>query len=184
MTKVCIIEDDRGISASLKMYLENSDFEVGIHESGAGAVEYILEEKPDIVVLDINLPEIDGMQICQNLREESSVPVIMLTARSGETDKITGLEIGADDYLAKPFSPRELLARMNSVLRRSQLEETPEKQNTTVTYEDILLDTKKQDVCIKDVSIPLTKNEYDILEKIMCAQGDLVSRESLMKDVI
>jgi len=120
MKKICIVEDDLGISASLKLYLENSDFQVITHESGAGASEFILAENPDLVILDINLPEKDGIEVCSEVRQDSRVPIIMLTARSGEIDKITGLEAGADDYIAKPFSPRELLARINSILRRSQ----------------------------------------------------------------
>lgn len=130
MKKICIIEDDLGISTSLKLYLENSDFIVLTHSTGAGASDLVLTESPDLVILDINLPEKDGMEVCSEVRESSQVPIIMLTARSSEIDKITGLESGADDYIAKPFSPRELLARINSILRRSQ-EVAGEKETDT-----------------------------------------------------
>jgi len=135
MKKICIIEDDTGISASLKLYLENSDFSVATYESGEGAVDFILSESPDLVILDINLPVKDGIEVCSDLRVGSNIPVIMLTARWWEIDKVTGLEAGADDYIAKPFSPRELLARIKSILRRSW-EEQQENENI-ITFSNV-----------------------------------------------
>jgi len=183
MKKICIVEDDLGISASLKLYLENSDFQVITHESGAGASEFILAENPDLVILDINLPEKDGIEVCSEVRQDSRVPIIMLTARSGEIDKITGLEAGADDYIAKPFSPRELLARINSILRRSQ-ESSEEGSMWILQFENISIDTQKMEVYVWGDITPLTKNEYDLLEKIVKEDGKLVTRETLMTEVI
>lgn len=182
MKKICIIEDDKWISASLKLYLENSDFWVITHESGAGASELILEEKPDLVILDINLPEKDGIEVCSEVRKSSEVPIIMLTARGGEMDKITGLESWADDYIAKPFSPRELLARINSILRRSH--DTDDHSVNVLEYQWITLNLEKMEVYIDSNPVSLTKNEYDLLEKIWKEDGKLVSRETLMKEVI
>ena len=182
MKKICIIEDDLGISASLKLYLENSDFQVVTHSSGGWASELILSEKPDLVILDINLPEKDGIEVCAEVRKESGVPIVMLTARGWEMDRITGLETGADDYIAKPFSPRELLARINSILRRSQDHDITE--NIHIDYENIHIDLEKMEVSIDGNIIALTKNEYDILEKICKEDGKLVSRETLMTEVI
>ncbi len=183
MKKICIIEDDVGISTSLKLYLENSDFQVVAYHTGLWAYEFIVQEKPHLVILDINLPEKDGIEVCREIRETSQVPVIMLTARNSEIDRITGLDSWADDYIAKPFSPRELLARISSILRRSS-EEPIQLSEHILQYRNILLDTEKMLVFVSDIPTALTKNEYDILEKIWRAQGKLVSRDTLMKEVI
>lgn len=182
MRKICIVEDDLGISASLKLYLENSDFNVIAHDSGAWASDLILSEKPDLVILDINLPEKDWIQVCSEIREQSQVPIIMLTARWGEMDRITGLESWADDYIAKPFSPRELLARINSILRRSS--ESEESSGNKMEYQNITIDFDKMEVTKDSLPVPFTKNEYDILEKIVKEDWKLVSRETLMTEVI
>ena len=182
MKKICIIEDDIGISSSLKLYLENSDFQVVTHNSWDGASDFVLEQEADLLILDINLPVKDWIEVCREIRIDSQIPIIMLTARSGEIDKITGLESWADDYIAKPFSPRELLARINSILRRSH--EWEEKENHILEYGDTKLDTEKMEVFVKGLSVSLTKNEYDLLEKIWKEDGKLVSREVLMTQVI
>lgn len=182
MKKIFIIEDDHGISASLKLYLENSDFDVICHDSWDKASELILKETPDLAILDINLPVKNGIEVCKEVRQESQVPIIMLTARSGEMDKITGLESWADDYIAKPFSPRELLARINSILRRSQ--DNEEEWNHVLTYQNIKLDREKMEVYVWESLVSLTKNEYDLLERIWKENWKLVSRETLMTEVI
>ncbi len=182
MKKICIIEDDSGIANSLKLYFENSDFSVSIFESGKGAVDFIKQEGADLVVLDINLPGKDGIQVCKELRETSMTPVMMLTARWWEVDKITGLEVWADDYIAKPFSPRELLARIQSILRRSTSEES--EKEWTIKYENVEIFLEKAEVCVDGVEVSLTANEYDILVKISSEKGNLVTRETLMKEVI
>jgi len=181
MKTICVVEDDAGISHSLKLYLENSDFSVIIHESWEWAVELIQDKNPDLVILDINLPKKNGIDVCSELRALSSIPIIMLTARGGEMDKITGLEAWADDYIAKPFSPRELLARINTILRRTGEEA---EAFTTLSFEDVTVNTETMEVNVGDNSINLTKNEYDLLEKIMQWGWKLVTRETLMKEVI
>ena len=119
MEKILIVEDDIWISQSLKLYLENSNFEVLLHHEWWEAIKVIKQLNPDLIILDINLPKKDWIDICKDLRVFSKTPVIMLTARWSELDKINWLEMWADDYIAKPFSPRELLARINSTLRRT-----------------------------------------------------------------
>ena len=183
MKKICIVEDDLWISASLKLYLENSDFLVTTYNSWGGAYEFLESEKPDLVILDINLPVKDWVEVCKEVRVTSSVPIIMLTARSWEIDKITGLESGADDYIAKPFSPRELLARINSILRRSQ-DQSEEVNASKMHYENVTIDLDKLEVSVAWEIVALTKNEYDLLEKIWKENGKLVSRETLMTEVI
>ena len=183
MQKILLIEDDRGISTSLKLYLENSDFDVYLHDTWDQALEKINNLQPSIVILDINLPVKDGINICKELRTYSNLPVIMLTARSWELDRINGLEIWADDYIAKPFSPRELLARINTILRRSQSIETS-TSNNIITYNDIIIDLDKKLVSKLWKIINLTWNEFDILKKIFSENWKIVKRETLMTEVI
>ena len=183
MKKIFIVEDDIGISESLKLYLENSDFKVDMYHSWDNAAIRILQAQPDLVILDINLPVKDGLEVCSELRKESSVPIIMLTAKTGEWDKIAGFDVGADDYIAKPFSPRELLARIHSVMRRYGSEENEEEENL-ICYENIKIDSEKSIVYVEGSEVLVTKNEFDIIIKIFKENGKLVSRETLMKEVI
>ncbi len=141
------------------------------------------EFAPDLIILDINLPEKNGIEVCKEIRETSSIPIIMLTAQTWEWDKISGFEVGADDYIAKPFSPRELLARIESVMRRYQPIEDQGSENI-LKYENIEIDQEKAIVRVEGTEINLTKNEFDILKKIISEDGKLVPRETLMKDVI
>jgi len=184
MKKIFIVEDDIGISESLQLYLENSDFHVEIYNTGQWATQKIMLEKPDLVILDINLPGKDGIEICRELREISSLPVVMLTAKTWEGDKIAWFDVGADDYIAKPFSPRELLARIQSILRRYSEEESEEEGGNTIKYKNIELDVEKSLAYVDKEEISLTKNEFDILRKILEEDGKLVPRETLMKEVI
>ncbi len=183
MNKICIIEDDIGIAASLKLYLENSDFEVVTHNTWDGAAEFISAQNADLVILDINLPVFDGIEVCKQVRIDSQIPIIMLTARWWELDRVTWLESWADDYIAKPFSPRELLARIQSILRRSagSKEDTP---SNVISYKNIKIFRDKTELQVDWEIVSVTKNEYDIMEKIFLEDGKLVSRERLMKEVI
>jgi len=141
MKKILIIEDDIWISNSLKLYLKNSWFEVDTENSGENATQIILENKHNLVILDINLPIKDWITICREVRTKSDIPIIMLTARNSELDKVIWLEIGADDYISKPFSPRELLARINTILRRISWKNNDEKN--ILKIKNIEIDTQK-----------------------------------------
>ncbi|NUJ97873.1 response regulator transcription factor [Candidatus Gracilibacteria bacterium] len=180
MHKILIIEDDFGISQSLKLYLENSSYEVFLYETGGGAKEFFQKILPDLVILDINLPEKDGIEVCKEIRAEYEIPIIMLTARNSEIDKIKGFETGADDYIGKPFSPRELLVRIQSVLRRSH----KEKRENILKFKNIEIDTSRMTVKVNGHEVVMTKNEFDILKKIIEEDGQIVSRQTLMKDII
>ena len=182
MKKICIVEDDIGISNSLKLYLENTDFEVLLYHTWVWATEFILKNNPDLCILDINLPELSWVDICKKLRLQSEVPIVMLTARWGEHDRISGLESWADDYIAKPFSPRELLARINALLRRHSKEGDWEKN--ILQFQDIKIFTDTWEVKKWEELIVFTKNEYDILLKISEGKGKIVTRETLMREVI
>lgn len=182
MSKILIIEDDIWISNSLKLYLENSSFEVEIENSWLHAVKKILSGEYELIILDLNLPGKDGMTICQEVRQTSHIPIVMLTAKNSELDKVIGLEIGADDYVSKPFSPRELLARINTILRRTS--QIQKEESFILKFEDIEIDTQKILVLKKWKEIPFTKNEFEILKKIVEENGNMVERNTLMKDII
>jgi len=185
MEKILIIEDDLWISNSLKLYLENSDFEVDLHHSWEKVIEKIKDVNPNLIILDINLPYMNWMEICKLTREFSNVPIIMLTAKNSENDKITWLEMWADDYIAKPFSPRELLARIKRILERINNEKETEKINSNeLKYENIKINLDKKTVSVDWKNINLTKNEYDLLEKIVKEDWKIVTRETLMTEVI
>lgn len=188
MKKILIIEDDKWISTSLKLYLENSDFEVFLHNEWFYAIEKISEVVPDLIILDINLPWKDGIEITKEYRQNWNIPIIMLTARSSELDRINWLEIWADDYIAKPFSPRELLARINTIIRRIWEQKTQDQkddlQSDKLKFRDIWIDLTKRSVTKSNKLITLTSNEYDILKKLVEENGKIVSREYIMKEII
>jgi len=179
MEKILIIEDDIWIANSLKIYLENSDFLVSTYNSWEKAVEKILECKPNLVILDVNLPVQNGIEIISELRKISDIPVIILTARWLEDDRIAWLEKWADDYVAKPFSPRELLTRIKTILRRSH-----QNEDKSFIFQNLKLDLQRKSLEIDGKNIPLTKNEYDLLERFLRENWKVVSRETLMKEVM
>lgn len=181
MKKILIIEDDLGISGSLKLYLENSWFEVILYSTWEKAIEFIKETLPDLIILDLNLPWKDWIEITKELRETDNTPIVMLTARTSELDKIRWLEIWADDYVAKPFSPRELLARINTIIRRiSWLESS----SNLIKIFDLEVDLEKKIVTKNNEILPLTSNEFEILKKLIEEKWWVVSRETIMKDII
>lgn len=183
MKKILIIEDDKWISTSLKLYLENSNFKVELHDEWLKAISKIKELEPDLIILDVNLPWKDWIEITKELRTFSLIPVIMLTARTGELDRVNWLENWADDYIAKPFSPRELLARINTIVRRLS-------NNTVFLNNDIIkcnwleIDENKRNVKVDWKNITLTSNEYDILKKLIQEKWWIVTRETIMKEII
>ncbi len=182
MRKILIVEDDRWISASLKLYLENSNYNVVLHFDWIDAVERVKTENPDLLILDINLPLKDGIQITQELREFTNLPIVMLTARWSEDDRINWLDAWADDYVAKPFSPRELLARINTIMRRLTDREPSSKNLLKLWW--VVIDTDKKSVESDWEKVTLTSNEYEILKKLIEVKWAIVSRETIMKEII
>lgn len=178
MEKILIIEDDLWICLSLKLYLENSWFEVYSLNSWENAVEEILKWIYDLIILDINLPVKDWIEICKEVRIKSQIPIVMLTARTSWIDKIIWLEIWADDYILKPFSPRELLARIKNILKRTIFE----KQE--INNQNVQIDTEKMIVYKWNEKITLTSIEFEIFNKIYNENWKIVTRETLMKDII
>lgn len=180
MKKILIIEDDKWISASLKLYLENSNYNIELHHDWIDAVEKFKRVNPDLIILDINLPWKDWIEITDEIRKTSQVPIVMLTARWSEVDRIKWLEIWADDYIAKPFSPRELLARLNTIIRRVK----DNWNDNSISFEWIVINSDKKIVEIDWVNIWLTWNEFEILKKIFEANWWIVTRETIMTEII
>lgn len=186
MKKILIIEDDIGILQSLKLYLENSDFIVDIHKEWNLAIKKFKNSNPDLIILDINLPNKSWIEICSEIRDFSNIPIIVLTARTWEFDKIQLLEIWADDYIAKPFSPRELLARIKNLLKRDTKKDDEENidNSKNLSFKNIKIDLLKNKIFVDKNEIQITKNEFDIAKKIFEENWNLVTRETLMTEVI
>lgn len=175
---VLIVEDDRNTSALIKTYLEKEGFQIIQAYDGEKALSIIKNSEPSFVILDIMLPKIDGWEVCRRLRNFSDVPVLMLTAREEEIDRVLGLSLGADDYVVKPFSPRELLERVKAILRRARPVQ-PEKTEI-LSLADLVLDPEKHKVTLKDKIISLTSFEYKLLYTLMHSQGRVFSRSELL----
>ncbi|NND03231.1 MAG: response regulator transcription factor [Acidimicrobiia bacterium] len=178
---ILLIEDETEIAELLALYFEKEGFRLVHAANGEAGLQRLEERAPRAVLLDVGLPGIDGMEVCRRIRSGSDVPVIMLTARDSEIDKIVGLEIGADDYVTKPFSPRELVARVKAVLRRS--EERPSKPKI-INVEDFAVDSGRREVTLPDESVVRpTAREFDLLWYLAENQGLVLSRSQLLEAV-
>jgi DNA-binding response OmpR family regulator len=176
--KILVVEDEPKITRTLRLYLEEAGYKVVIVNDGSHAIPAFRHEKPDLVLLDLMLPNVDGYEICKTLRQESAVPIIMLTARSEEADKLIGLELGADDYVTKPFSPREVAARVRVVLRRSRgLVKPPQ----VLQIDEIVVDLDAHTATLSDQQIDLTPSEFDILAAMMKYPGKVYTRLQLVE---
>jgi len=182
MTRILLVDDEPLIVDSLSYSLERDGFEVKAAMDGHQALESVEEFNPDLIVLDLMLPDISGFEVCRRLRENSSIPVIMLTALGEEIDRVQGLEVGADDYLAKPFSFRELLARVRATLRRVELDRQAQ-QAQPVTLKNLSLDPVARRVYKNDKELQLSAREFDLLSAMMTNAGRAMSREELLQMV-
>lgn len=179
--KILVVDDEPLITESLEYSLKQEGFQVLVAYEGGQALQIAREKAPDLVVLDIMLPGMDGWEVCRRLRQESTVPIIMLTARGQEIDRVLGLELGADDYLPKPFSFRELLARIRAMFRRMEYQATP--KTTQIQIGDVRLDLAAHKVYKRDQELTLTQKEYDLLHTLMSHAGQVVSRAELLDKV-
>ena len=175
--KILVVDDELEIVKVVRAYLEQSGFRVITASDGQQALVVFRHEQPDLVVLDLSLPQLDGLDVCRAIRRESNVPIIMLTARVEETDRLIGLEIGADDYITKPFSPREVVARVRTVLRRSTPVPEP---SSLITIGALLIDPLKHEVQLQSRSIDLTPSEFNILLIMASQPGRAFSRMDLL----
>jgi two-component system phosphate regulon response regulator OmpR len=181
--KVLLVDDDAKLRKLLREYLEGYGFEIMALPDGSSVLKTIRTESPDIVILDIMLPERDGLDVLKDIRMKSSVPVIMLTAKGEDADRIVGLELGADDYVPKPFNPRELLARIKAVLRRLPARDRSEAktdENMFIEAGGLVLNKAKQALLIEDREVELSTTEYKILEALMEHPNRVMSRDQLM----
>ncbi len=175
--KILIVEDETRIVRTLSLYLERAGFEVTAVSDGKQALPAFKKEKPALVLLDLNLPNMDGLDICRDMRKVHDVPIIMLTARIEETDRLIGLELGADDYITKPFSPREVVARIRAVLRRAQ---NSSSQNDTLRAGALLVDLAGYRAWLGEDQLSLTQSEFDILAALAANKGRVLSRLQLL----
>ena len=180
-TRVLIVEDEARIARFLQMELEHEGFEAETESNGTRAYERIIQEKFDIVLLDVMLPGMDGIEICRRVREISNVPIIMLTARDAVEDRVEGLDIGADDYMTKPFAVPELIARLNNALRRRDLAEGDPSDRLTV--KNLVMFLSRDEVQVDGEIVALTKREYDLLEYLLRNKRTVLTRDQILQEV-
>ncbi len=178
MPKALVVDDEANIRELVRVYLDAADFSVDEAADGITALRLLGERAYDVVVLDIMLPEVDGVEICRRIRRTSDVPVLMLTARREDTQKVAALELGADDYITKPFSPPELVARVRAVLRRAT---APSITEAPLAVGELTLDPASREVRVGDRVVMLTAKEFDLLEAMMREPGVVFSRERLLE---
>ena len=181
--KILVVDDDAKTVSLVKLYLENDGHKVLCAYDGVEALRLAREEQPHLVVLDLMLPGLDGLQVCRTLRAESDVLLIMLTAKTTENDKLIGLELGADDYVTKPFSPRELAARIKAVLRRTA-SESLERGPSEVAYGDFKMDFRRYTVTVAGQPVDLTPTEFRLLGALVREAGQVLSREQLIEKAL
>lgn len=184
MERVLVIDDDVGLCELVKEYLGPEGYDVeGTHNGERGIARAVSDEHA-LVILDVMLPGINGFDVLRRIRSRSRIPVLMLTARGDDVDRIVGLEIGADDYLSKPFNPRELVARIRAILRRSQPSDALSGARESLAVGDIEMDTATRTVRRSGELIELTVVEYDLLERLLRSAGQIAKREDLVKEVL
>ena len=194
--KILIIEDEANIVQLIRLYLEQAGFTVLAASDGAAGLELHAREHPDLVILDLMLPALDGMEVCRRIRAWASTPILMLTARHGEEDRIAGLEMGADDYLVKPFSPREVVSRVKAILRRSSpsstsssIHETPgtsaadKTENEVRRFGGLTINIPARSIEVNGQKVTLTAKEFDLLVTLSAAPERVFTRESLLNQV-
>ena len=182
-TKILVVDDEPNIVELNRMYLEGAGYQVVTARTGPEALDRFRSERPDLVVLDLMLPGIDGLSICREIRQKGATPIIMLTARTEDVDRIVGLELGADDYVTKPYNPRELVARVRAVLRRTNPPAEAAPPAPALKLGDVSLDPARRTVTIGAESISLRTKEFDLLQCLLEHQGLVLSREQLLSQV-
>lgn len=181
--KILIVDDEKPIVDSIKYTLYKEGYDVVVSYDGEDALEKVKKENPDLIILDIMLPKLSGLEVCRIIRRTSNVPIIMLTAKGEDMDKVIGLELGADDYVPKPFSMRELVARIKAVLRRTKLPVNMVKTKERLEFDDVVIDIKGRTVTKRGVQIDLSPKEFDLLVTLAENEGRVMSREYLLSHV-
>src|SRR3954469_21460812 len=182
--KILVVEDERNIASFVSMYLKNARYHVEIARDGTEALQKADTTKPDLVVLDLMLPDIDGLEVCRQIRSSSDVPILMLTARDDDIDKIVGLGGGAADYLTKPFNPRELVARIKSILRRSTASaKSGRPAEAVMEHGDLKIDAGRREVTVAGEHVQLAPKEFDLLWELLDHRGLVLTRDQLLERV-
>ena len=181
--KILVVEDEPSIAEVVGLYLQRAGYQVHTTADGKTAMSLLEKEIPDLVILDLMLPEMDGLSLTRWLRERSDVPIIMLTARREEIDRITGLEMGADDYVVKPFSPQELVSRVRAVMRRINREGTPVESAGPLTFGELSIDSTGRTVSAFGQEVQLTAKEFDLLYLLACHPKQVYTREQLLERI-
>jgi two-component system alkaline phosphatase synthesis response regulator PhoP len=179
---VLVVEDEASIASFVSLYLKNAGYAVKAVSNGTDALAQVEAEQPALIVLDLMLPDMDGIDVCRRIRQRRDIPILMLTARDEDIDKIIGLEVGADDYMTKPFNPRELVARVKSILRRS----TPERrvsESAEIRHGDLHVDAGRREVRVGDEEIQLAPKEFDLLWELLDHRGLVLTRDQLLERV-
>jgi two-component system, OmpR family, alkaline phosphatase synthesis response regulator PhoP len=179
---VLVVEDEASIASFISLYLKNAGYRVKAVGSGGDALAQVAVEQPALIVLDLMLPDMDGIDVCRRIRQHKDIPILMLTARDEDVDKIIGLEVGADDYMTKPFNPRELVARVKSILRRS----TPARrasESAQISHGDLHVDSGRREARVGDEEIQLAPKEFDLLWELLDHRGLVLTRDQLLERV-
>jgi len=180
--QILVVEDEANIASFVAMYLKKAGFEVSVARNGAEALMKAGTEAPALIVLDLMLPDLDGIEVCRRIRQRSDVPLLMLTARDDDVDKIIGLEVGADDYLTKPFNPRELVARVKSILRRSSARRR-EPAGGVLAHGSLRVDSGRREVTVEGDEVQLAPKEFDLLWELLDHRGIVLTRDQLLERV-
>lgn len=180
--KILVVDDEWNMRNLVKIYLSKEHFEVDEARGGHEAIQMARQNSYDLLVLDIMLPDIDGWEVCSAIRQTKQVPILMLTARNDVQDRVRGLNLGADDYLVKPFAPEELVARINALLRRENVKKEG-TQGALLTFEDLLIDSESREVKVKEVFVELTPKEFDILYMVASQPKRVFTRDILLDTI-
>jgi DNA-binding response OmpR family regulator len=178
--RILVVDDEPSVTDLIAYNLRKALYDVQVAADGRTALRLACEYNPDLILLDLMIPEIDGLDVCRELRKTSMVPIIMITARGEELDRVLGLEIGADDYVTKPFSVRELMARIKAVLRRTQNEEA-EPSTLLRGPGNLIMDVERRSVVVNDLPVELTRLEFDLLHRLLINPGRVLTRERLLE---
>jgi len=180
--KILVVDDEKPISDIIKFNLDQEGFKVDVAFDGEEALKKVYQFQPDLIILDVMLPKLDGFQVCRKIRESFNTPILMLTAKEEEVDKVLGLELGADDYITKPFGMRELIARVKANLRRIAIDKT-QSQNSTIKSGTLTIDLDKYEVRRGNEVLELTLREFELLKFLATQENQVFTREQLLKDV-
>ena len=179
---VLVVEDETSIASFVSLYLKNAGYTVRTAATGSEALAQVGTEQPALIILDLMLPDMDGIEVCRRVRRAVDVPILMLTARDEDVDKIIGLEVGADDYMTKPFNPRELVARVKSILRRST-SERGRAESAQLQHGDLVIDAGRREVRVGEQEIQLAPKEFDLLWELLDHKGLVLTRDQLLERV-